>query len=65
MPQYRVVLTTKSGRRQRIERRVEAQDIFAAAAKAINSAPRGHEWTARANDNSTRPITGQQESDHA
>lgn len=60
MPTYKVVLTDKrkANKRQPITREVEASDIFEAAAKAIIDAPGDNEWTARAKDNSTRPVEG-------
>jgi len=56
MPTYKVILTDKRHKRKQIERVVEASDIFEAAAKAIIDAPGDNEWTARAKDNSTRPV---------
>lgn len=56
MPTYKVILTDKRRKRKPIERTVEAGDIFEAAARAINEAPDGVQWTARAKDNSTRPV---------
>lgn len=56
MPTYKVILTDKRHKRKQIERVVEAGDVHEAAAKAINESPGNTEWTARAKDNSTRPV---------
>jgi len=58
MPTYKVILTDKRHKRKQIERVVEAGDVHEAAAKAIIDAPGDNEWTARAKDNSTRPVEG-------